>query len=420
MSSKKFCVTLSIFTIGCLLLPSSASAQLFGKKKKAAAPASDQTVTLSLESYNTLLNRMEKMEQRLATVESDGTSSNSTASNSTSNRSSSAGSSNTSGFSGKTVSGDYAKAVVYDDPSVGWFAAYEAAVLKPGFSSNVAGTIHDTNLLGAGETSFTHEFPSEFTYSSRFEMGYAPQNNGWGFRTRYWQFNHDVSTRIGANGTTDIEANFADDPDIDIDDNGLGILARQRTEVMAFDLEATTRSDVGNLSLVRGAGLRYGEVTNTGYWSDLRPTGERVVLQNEFTGLGPTVFLEATKPLSQFRWGKNLSLYAKTRGSVLAGSQDLLMTADSNAATPAPNDVIQVSNRMGFVPVAEVQLGAVYSRPTRRGLLELRAGWEAQAWFNSGVAGANEAGGGDSDDFQAQRTADMLLTGFIFGVKMTF
>jgi hypothetical protein len=295
----------------------------------------------------------------------------------------------------------------------GWFVNYENVVLMPMWSSNTAGVTQDTQLpANIPESSFSNEFQSKLTYSPRIEIGYAPQNDGWGFRARYWQFEHDTNTVIRG----DVEVNFADDPDIAIDDNGMGIGATQQMKLHTWDLEATSRADICSLTLIGGGGIRVVDIEHMGRWTDFVADGERATLRNKFSGAGPTIFLEAARPLDACgRW----KLFSKARGSVLAGNQDFKIFADSDASTARIDDFLRVSNENSFLPIAELQLGTSYARETPWGLLSLSLAWEAQVWFNSGVAAANEGAGKDSDDFQAQRTADMLLHGFNFGIGLS-
>lgn len=291
----------------------------------------------------------------------------------------------------------------------GRYFTIETVVVEPRFNTNVAGTIHDTGLLGAGETSFTHDFSSQLKISPRVEMGYAPQADEWGYRARFWHFQHDSNAWMVGD---DIEVNFADDPDIAIDDNGLGITASQRTQLDVLDLDRTTRADIGGLSILGGGGLRYANIEHNANWSDNQSTGERAFISNEFQGFGPSIFMEASKSVNCKR-----GLFLKARTSLLAGQQDLLLHSTRTFGN-GPDDVIEVSNENGIMPVVEMQLGTSFARELPIGRVECSLAWETQAWFNAGVAAANESGGKDSDDFQVQRTANMMLNGFNVGVSL--
>ena len=299
----------------------------------------------------------------------------------------------------------------------GWFVKMESVLLKPSFSSNTAMVIQDTDLLGAPETSHTNEFKSNLTYSPRFEIGFAPQSEGWGFRTRLWHFEHDTSQFVRG----DIEVNFADDPDIAIDDNNNnGISAYQRTEALVFDLEASTRTELWNMSILGGGGIRILDLEHEGQWSDQVDTGERATLFNEFRGAGPTLFMEVSRPVTTSGWMSDMSLFAKTRGSLLVGEQNFFIGSGNNASVePVYRDLLIVSSENTLLPVVELQLGTSYTREMGAVLMELGVAWESQLWLNSGVAAANEGAGKDSDDFQVQRTADMLLQGVNFSIMFT-
>ena len=303
----------------------------------------------------------------------------------------------------------------FDDPAVGWFVNYESVILQPYFTRNTAAivTIED----GTPEE-FNGEFPADYEYSPRIEFGSAPPNDGWGWRVRYWHYEHNANTDVfgGEDGEVAVTLGETVEETINSDDGDVGISAERELGLCVWDFEGATRSDIGRMTIVRGGGLRYVDLNHSGFWVDIDlPTNDSpdaAFLSNEFSGAGPTLFFEASRPFPG-RIGRDLSLYAKTRGSLLVGRQDY-------EATQRGSDDYAVTNDQALVPVAELQLGLSYARDVPWGLFELSVGWESQAWFNVGAVSSFETGEGLAGDPSSLRTEDMLLSGVTVGVKLTF
>jgi hypothetical protein len=236
-----------------------------------------------------------------------------------------------------------------DPPLPGIVAGFELAFLKPqgidAFSS-----------LPAVGIDTPHGTSWNFESAPRFWLGYT-NADGLGVRARYFDFDHDA---IGSTAA------------------GTGIF-RQTVEsglkVSALDLEVTQSARLGLTWLNAGGGLRYAEtslsasvVDNFGFTHDSTAS---------FHGIGPTVFLEATRPIGN----GNFALFATARGSLLFGDARQRVTETFPIPSGNFSESLVASQ---VVTVGELQLGGQWQRSTRYGTFFARSAFEAQAWSGAG------------------------------------
>lgn len=179
----------------------------------------------------------------------------------------------------------------------------------------------------------------------------AEHCSGTGVRLRWFTFDNDISYS-GAGGAVILSGLF----NMDID---------------ALDMEITQRKDFKYWSMVASGGVRYGRVDIenmtvpfSGHASALSAGSSGVT----FDGAGPTVSLEAIRPLGT----SGLSLKGGLRTSLLFGETDVRSVFTVLGRTNIANDVVQVW---------EFQLGGQYVTELNNGAnFIVGMHWEAQRW----------------------------------------
>jgi len=222
-------------------------------------------------------------------------------------------------------------------PSV--YAGYEATVLRPYLSSNLA------NYLGAPG------WDADYGVGHRFTIG-RDGGNGVGGRIRYWTFNH--GHELNPVGATTLNL------DMDV-----------------VDLEATLQESLCNIDLLLSGGVRYG-----------RAAFSLGLAETYFEGTGPTVSLQASRQVGS----RGLSLIGNLRGSLLIGE---IRDAGGLIAAPLIGDTVDDE----IATVLESQLGVGWVREMGMGELHVRALWETQFWLNDTFANdvVTPAGGAASN-----------------------
>jgi hypothetical protein len=209
----------------------------------------------------------------------------------------------------------------------------------------------------------------DYEASPRFWIGFE-DSSGLGLRAIYWQI--DESARMDMWHADDI-AGMLDGVYID----GIGV----DLEAETLDLEVTQRGCLGCLELAFAGGVRYGRM-QTGLFVD----GEIVDLGDfrggvatEFEGVGPTLALDARRPLGCY----GLSLVGGIRGAWLYGCTDGFLTGD---ATELIDVTITAEDHL--MQVYEANLGVEYSCCLSGGCqMSVAAVWESQVWEWAPVAG---------------------------------
>ena len=340
------------------------------------SPASE--VSLSLSSYDDLLNRVSRLEEELSqkpatapvytsTRRDDGT---------------------------RTSEG-------------GYFTNYEYLFLTPVYSNATAFYIHDT-LAPISDAATLREFDFDLQSSHRFELGYLSPSTNLGWRTRYWFFDGNA-TEVSPTDV-DVKVGVADDPDIGIDDvvgDGTSLIARAETEMNVFDLEAISRHQIYYNMVELSAGLRMADVQHHYLARHSDNNGESLTADNNFKGLGPTIALMTRRNIGYSNWGLDL----QARGSLLFGNADAQWSRLDSSGTVG--DRIVHDGDLRIIPVAETRMGVDYRRCYGRYLLELGTGVEGQVWINGGTPlSAGQDSASDSSNITSPFSEDL---GFIGG-----
>jgi hypothetical protein len=153
------------------------------------------------------------------------------------------------------------------------------------------------------------------------------------------------------------------------------------THLQALDLEYVDTFSMKTTQLLVGTGVRFakmgqvlrGDVYNAG-------GGLQEVVTNElnFTGIGPTLSLQAWRPL----FNRRFSAYASPRGYLLFAEshQSIYEMKDAGA-----NAVRDQANQQEIISIIELGLGLQYTGCLNSGSSwYVRGGYEVQAWYDVG------------------------------------
>jgi hypothetical protein len=199
-----------------------------------------------------------------------------------------------------------------------WYAGYEITFLRP--------YISDANGFGP--------FGDDYGTGHRFVLGYD-NGSGLGARVRYWTYNHNHPTAVGA-------------PAVHID-------------MDVLDGEVTLQETMHNWNLLVAGGLRYARLAFDVGAGDVY-----------FEGIGPTVALEATRNIGS----RGVYLIGNFRASTLFG----------DIRSPGPGPFALGPSEDEITLVLENQLGVGWSREFGRGIMNIRGVWESQFWMNDTFA----------------------------------
>ena len=246
----------------------------------------------------------------------------------------------------------------------GWSARVDALLLSP-------------TISGQGFRRVFQEIPNGVYFDGQLEDGLeggvrfvvAKENpSGFGVRFQYFDWENDpsaTSPNYVGNWENGVDLEFSGAVEID---------------VMAIDIEATQRAVFRAWDLVVSGGLRHGqvEISQPGDLFTGVSTFYGIRSGVEFEGTGPTMALEAIRPLGQ----TNLSLVGRARTALLFGELDQMRTFGGGAAPTSPNTTDD------FVQVTELQFGVNYQRRIGRADASFGVFWEAQRWdSDSGALG---------------------------------
>ncbi len=261
-------------------------------------------------------------------------------------------------------------------------------------------------------------------------------DEGVGVRARFWRFEQHLDEFVfnpapGANGEAgEVEVFSADPLGLHIDSpgpllsgqlnvggnvanfNGSGadfLLIQSSLELWAIDLEATEEGQLGRWRFLASAGLRYAHLAqsydayrfnrdNVPGVANVEADAAVLLSGHHFKGIGPTVALEAKRPLGNSAF----ALYGLARGSLLFGQSKqeahfaavVAGTATGGGLPAGPfkeTTFIDASaTHDDVLPVAELEAGIEWSRPIRDSRLFIQAGVMAQNWFGAGGASSED------------------------------
>ena len=263
----------------------------------------------------------------------------------------------------------------------GWEAGYTFLFAKPHYkesfeASSMSLTSGTFNLI-----------PFSFDYESTPQawLGYVGPN-GFGVRGAYWQYDHaanpltlvsDAFTINSAHSTTVI---FPATISTAAPGQVLNIDSRLRLQTL--DVEGTQRICLGDITAVGSAGLRYSSFDQQ-FAAAVIDTGvatQQLAWSRRFEGLGPTVGLEAAKPLG----AGGLSAIVAGRGSLLFGRKDLTRFVNPPSLTAPP--VIRLQEADEVVGCGALEVGAQWERTWDHGSrLFVRGTYGSQLWAEGGA-----------------------------------
>ncbi len=267
---------------------------------------------------------------------------------------------------------------------------------------------------GAGLAS-RQDFGHDLEVSPLIWIGVV-NNDGLGFRTRWWQLRESSGTLVvngDATGSTEITSASPlglsiSSPSRTLED-GVGAdvwLFHRELKLAVWDVEATQSFDVGSWTLLVTGGARLAHIAQN--YSALRSNGgpdpaAGVLVQQDasalwsghsFNGAGPMASLEARRPIAD----SGLVLYGNARGSILFGTRkQTASTEEVYVGTLADNTPFNlrtsdVATARGdaVLPVVECEVGVEYGRPVGRFYPFVRAGLVSQVWFNAGNSSSTD------------------------------
>jgi hypothetical protein len=259
----------------------------------------------------------------------------------------------------------------------GWVGGVGLYWVKPNWSSNDA---------------FTRPVPPNQTRNFAFGYDYeiAPLawigyvgDTGFGVRARWWEFDHSASVTRGpvpVNLNGFFERNgfvsYANNLDLDV-----------------WDLEATQSVNLGCVTMVGSAGVRYAHIAQRLHrfvyarGAFVFGSGPVELDGHNFDGYGPTLSLELRRAVGC----SGLSLYGNARGSVLFGDE-LFDQSNFPVSQGDPTGATQfLASQWTTVSIAELELGAEYRTMFNRSTMAFaRAGLVGQVWQGVGNTLDNE------------------------------
>lgn len=273
------------------------------------------------------------------------------------------------------------------------------------------------------------------------------QNNGWGFRVRYWHFGNDA---IDPNPVVPVNAEPT-------------FLSAYYLRADVVDIELTQRFCFLGCELDTSFGARYAELERNGTVVGYGDVGNGVNLyglamgSNDISGTGFTTSIGGRKPLNFF-WchscndcggpcggtccnpcGRWLGFW-NVRGSVLWADSTVSALTDANAvikdtvvaAASSRNKASATRDHSETLGIIELQLGIEYQRHLRccPAIAFVRAGAEYQYWDTgdltansnsfASLQGSPPPFGGRVDAVADAHDGDLGLIGFILGAGLTY
>jgi hypothetical protein len=239
----------------------------------------------------------------------------------------------------------------------GAYATVDLLFLSPKVNDQSVQTIFydGDNLPAAADTEGSLD--SQLEFAQRFTTGYQGDQGG-GVRFRWFTFDNELEyTGNWENGGPEIE-----------------ILGTAELEIDSYDFEVTQSGAFRTWTLTGAAGARYAQIELSSVdinFTDI-PAFNPLVFNPgvEFQGAGPTVFLEACRPIV---W-EGLSIFGNARTAILYGDQTQVYSGfeGGDATILINNDYLQVW---------EIQMGGRYLCPVTDNI-DMISGifWEAQRW----------------------------------------
>lgn len=288
---------------------------------------------------------------------------------------------------------------LFDTGGCGGGAFYGGAEII--FIKAHSGTSEAFYLEDAAGNGTVRSFNWNYDPAFRVWAGYE-NDEGFGARARYFYYDQDAKTQTATapaggmadRGLGDSRGDYVAEA---FTNPGETIAAIAGLHIEAVDMEATQRIDFCTATTTLSGGVRYGQLKSVVAVANV-DQGVGYLQQSDFEGWGPTVALNARRPIRN----GNLSLVAGMRSSVLFGNSSVTVLGLNQ------NSFSQFSRNNG-VFIGEVRIGVSYARCLNNGIqLVGRAGWEGQYW--AGMPLSTSMGYNFSDPSQ------LFMSGFSVGL----
>jgi hypothetical protein len=276
-------------------------------------------------------------------------------------------------------------------------------LFQPRWETNPAFRIISTPTPVPGLTAnnrVQREFDYGFNVAPMAFVGYE-WNSGFGIRGRWFSFSgSDTQSHVNAPNDNTDPAN-----PLGLGVNGTAadfatIQAVSDLSLYAVDLEGTKRICNGLWSFLVAGGVRYAEIDQSYNYLSTDPNTrtERVLAQQSFSGIGPTVALECRRTFGCSGFG----VYANARGSILFGESNESATQIRIDHQGGLDDLDtgRVS-RDDVLPIGELEVGVECCKDFGRCRFFGQAGFVGQVWWGAGnsanVDSALAGGGTDNN-----------------------
>ena len=267
----------------------------------------------------------------------------------------------------------------------GWYAGLELLFLKPHFDNGTAFLSSQNGGVAERSNAVSHEFDYDYELAPRIYLGYTT-DCGLGFRTRYFQFDHESSTpSVTVPAAGDIETPaiqpYLGSGEHFFMDNGAATTYRAGSslELQTWDLEATSQLTFCRSLVTVGCGMRYLLIEQRYRVDAIHNNGhiqESLFNEHDFEGIGPTFAVELLRP---FSCCSCLSMYCNVRGSALYGESNQEFRK-VDGATGATTETYVRGGSDNSIYVGEIAMGLQYDHCNFFG----RAGFEGQYWHSAG------------------------------------
>ena len=268
----------------------------------------------------------------------------------------------------------------------GFYAGAEAAVLRPYFNNNTALLAYTVSTASVSTTDFTPSYAA----SPRIWRGYSGQC-GFGARLTYWDYDQAASSPAGVQSgqnliyfvpgiTSSVPAITLGNMQTDVP--GDTLTASEHLHMYTLDVDVTQCLQICCWDFTFGGGLRDASV-HISRENTLIPAGtttpfEDATIDNNFDGVGPTLFAEFRRPFCSC----GLSFVGGVRGSLLYGTKSLNVN-DVFPTVPRTQTYHQSDD--GCLGVVDLCLGIGWDRSIGcNATLFTQCLWEGQFWSNFG------------------------------------
>ena len=268
-----------------------------------------------------------------------------------------------------------------------FYSGVDFVLVKPHFDDGVA-IVRDRTDNTTFQTTSELGFDYDVEFSPRIFLGYVWES-GLGARIRYWTFDHEsnpLTASPDADGLGSVSSPISLDgtmvPSTSVPTDSL--LTSSDLRVDTIDVEMTKGVHFDHWALMIAGGVRYARVDQS-YLAEVR-SNQGVLLadirfDHGFDGVGPTVALQARRPL----FGR-FKFFSSGRISALFGNGKSTLVANDNPAFLTNRS----SSRDDLLTVGELAVGLEWARNWYGYGLFFRAALEGQTWQGAGTPTSEE------------------------------